>query len=268
MKNFSSNNVIVLIPTKNRPSLLERALKSVNDQKCLPSLIVVVNDSDEPYVKETQKVVESFKPELLIIEKINDRTRSLSGAVNSGLEVIKKMIINVENYFIAFLDDDDWWDPTYIQECSKIALDGNYDWIISGIVRYDKKNPNGWNMPIPNEITRSMIFIGNPNVQGSNLFLKLSLMVKINGFDEYLISSTDRDICIRLLEVTDIKIGYLNRHLVHHWAMDDYNRLSTAKTTLKEKGLQLFYQKYKSSMTEKEQVLFKERVRNYFLIDL
>ena len=96
----------------------------------------------------------------------------------------------------------------------------------------------------------------------------MSFLIQINGFDESLISSTDRDICIRLLDECDIKIGFINQYFVHHWAMDDYTRLSTPKTPQKEKGLRLFFEKYKSSMTEREQVLFKERVLNLFLIDL
>lgn len=39
--------------------------------------------------------------------------------------------------------------------------------------------------------------VGNPHVQGSNLFLRLGSLLEAGSFDEALQSCTDRDLCIR-----------------------------------------------------------------------
>lgn len=110
--------------------------------------------------------------------------------------------------------------------------------------------------------------IGNPNIQGSNMFIRLDLFNRIGGFDEELISSTDRDVCIRLLQEPNTIFTILNEHLIHHWAFDDIPRLSSPGTKSKENGLRLFYKKYRHLMSSEIEEAFKLRALNLFKINL
>src|SRR5438477_8694013 len=43
--------------------------------------------------------------------------------------------------------------------------------------------------------------VGNPHIQGSNLFVRLNALLEAGAFDESLASTTDRDLCIRLADL-------------------------------------------------------------------
>jgi glycosyltransferase involved in cell wall biosynthesis len=90
--------VSVVIPTRDRPGLLRRAIQSVVDQH-YPGEIecVAVFDQSEPYDVEVQLPARRL---LRIIE--NDRTPGLAGARNAG-------VLASEGELVAFCDDDDEW---------------------------------------------------------------------------------------------------------------------------------------------------------------
>lgn len=273
------NKVVhVIIPTRNRPKLLRRALSSVVKQTFLPQTVVVVNDSDDEFRDETSKEIASFDDRninsIQITEVLNQTKHGLSISINMGLNHLKTNThVNLTD-FVALLDDDDWWDAKYIETCvNSIEIESNTgtpNWIISGLIRYDVNNPQGIEQPVPKEeeIIVKTFLLGNPNIQGSNLFLQLGLFDKIGGFDEDLQSLTDRDICIRLIQEESTIFKIIQKHLVHHWAFDTLPRLSTPGTISKKKGLKLFYQKYAYLMTDEIKQAFKNRAKKLFSIDL
>ena len=48
--------LIVIIPTKNRPENLERALILVKDQTLLPDMVIIINDSKKEYEHNITKI--------------------------------------------------------------------------------------------------------------------------------------------------------------------------------------------------------------------
>jgi len=140
-------------------------------------------------------------------------------------------------------------------------------WIISGLIRYDENNPNGFNQPIPQKINVSDFLVGNPNVQNSNLFVRLEDFLSVGGYDEQLVSTTDRDISIRLLQ-NKVQYRILFNHLVHHDAFSRSKRLSQPGSTRKKKGLSRFYSKYAHLMNYNQKYEFKKRANEFFNIDL
>jgi FkbM family methyltransferase len=92
--------VCVLIPTRNRVSLLERSLSSVLDQSSLPDEVVVVNDAS---TDGTRQFLENFvknHPSTHVIVIHQD--------VNGGVNVARNQgIRSSSSDWIMFLDDDD-----------------------------------------------------------------------------------------------------------------------------------------------------------------
>lgn len=99
--------VSVVIRTRNRPRLLEEALKDVADQTFDGVEVVVVNDGDE--VEPVAGVVDGFRARGGVATII-DRTTEIHGrapAANAGLMATR-------GEFIVLHDDDDTWDPTFL----------------------------------------------------------------------------------------------------------------------------------------------------------
>lgn len=261
------SKAIVIIPTKNRPEKLKKALKSVKNQTLLPDEVIVVYEEDDQSKERIFQVVSDFQTALTIKLLVNKNTKSLSGAVNTALKHAANKVINQEKTYICFLDDDDWWDRRYLQNNLCYADEVNADWIISGLIRYDETCPHGLCQKIPESITIESFLVSNPNIQGSNLFVNLSSLISINGFDENLQSTTDRDVCIRLLDA-GVSYAILKNHLVHHDGFSREDRLSYPGSTKKTQGTVHFYSKYKNRMNSEQIGLFKERAQKLFGIEV
>lgn len=259
--------IITIIPTRNRPSYLQKALRSVAEQKRPPDVVYVIIDDDDPSISSVEAVVRQYQVVLPVILLQNTHTQNLSGAVNTGLDKAKEDYPNSEMVFVSILDDDDWWDRSYLFNLSRYAEETKAEWILSGLIRHDVEHPSGYHQPIPDVLTKHDLYITNPNIQGSNLFVKLSKLLEIGGFDEQLISTTDRDVCLRLITV-DTTYAVLYNHLVHHDALPTHSRLSDPHSSRKRVGLHSFYQKYVHEMTGEERELFKKRAFELFHITI
>jgi UDPglucose 6-dehydrogenase len=260
--------VVVIIPTKDRPAKLSRALKSVADQTYRPELVVVVNDPVKEATEQTATVVSEYADRLPIRRIVNGHAENVSGAINSGLEFIANSMWDPENVFVALLDDDDWWERKYLENCAKYAREYGSDWVVSGLIRHDAKNLDGVFQDIPRSLGVSQFLVTNPNVQNSNLFVKANKLIAVGGYDEGLVSTTDRDVCIRLLQSNNIRCSILRNHLVHHDASDDPGRLSHPGSTRKAQGLTAFYRKYSGLMSSDQQTKFKERAKILFKVEI
>ena len=254
--------IIAVIPTNKRADVLSRALKSVEKQTMRPNLtlLVIEDDNDIPNI-------ELDYPVKIIVNK---RKRSLSGAVNQALEEIVKLgherDLDPVFTWIALLDDDDWWDLRYIEKCV-CAIDSNSQQIVTGLIRYDTNNPTGMKLPIPENLGKESFLAKNPNIQGSNLFLRMDAFVEVCGFDESLLSCTDRDICIRLFDRGHHEWVRIDEHLVHHDASLS-GRISDVGSYRKKMGLLKFAEKYRSIMTEEIWEEFVHISLTRFKIDL
>lgn len=263
----SDYSVVTIIPTKDRPNKLFDALNSVQIQEKKPDRILVITDSSlENYTKE-EIVVSGFSQDQNISLIKNNRTKNLSGAVNTALLQLISEEFNPNNTYISILDDDDTWNPKYIKSCYNEALDTNNDWIISGIIRYESIS-KGHLQKIPNTINTDEFFAGNPNIQGSNLFIRFSRLLEAGGFDEKMVSTTDRDLCIRLSMLPNITYCIINDHLVNHYALNDPCRLSYPKSERKKQGLEYFYHKYSPLMSSDIEIRFLNRCNTLFGINI
>jgi UDPglucose 6-dehydrogenase len=259
--------IIVIIPTKNRPDKLKRALSSVREQTLLPDEVIVVHEEEDPSQDRTFDVVQDFQGSLNIAFITNQNAKNLSGAANTAINYIHKNSTHPDNIYVSFLDDDDWWDRRYLQNNLCYAIETNVEWVISGLIRYDESHPKGIFQTIPDNISIESFLVSNPNIQGSNLFVRLSSLILIGGFDEALPSTTDRDVCIRLLDA-GVSYGFLRNHLVHHDAFSRSDRLSYPGSQRKMQGTLGFYSKYKDRMNVEQIGEFKERAQKLFGIEV
>lgn len=258
-------HIAVIIATRNRPSLLKRALRSIAQQTRQPETVLVISDCNSDHENQTRDAVQEASKILPDIQFFkNQRTNNLSGAINTGLYLSIQRGLVPESTWIAILDDDDEWTPEYLAECLKKAESQHCDVVVSGLIRHERTGDAGIPLTIPDTLTVHDFLIRNPHVQGSNFFVRFSTLLQAGGFDESLESTTDRDVCIRLFDLDTCHIGFVNKHLVHHWAIPGTNRLSEPESPRKKQGLTRFYQKYVPRMTEPEREAFQQRARDLF----
>src|SRR5262245_27026388 len=122
--------ISAIVPTCNRPAMLDRALRSIVAQTCAPAEVIVVDDSDRDAKDATRNVVEPCGlANVSLIE--NSHSKGASGARNSGAEP-------ATGELLAFLDDDDEWLPLYLFEALRRFEARNPDVICTDLLcRFD-----------------------------------------------------------------------------------------------------------------------------------
>lgn len=96
--------ISVVIPLYNKASLIEKTIQSVLQQTYTDFELIIVNDG-------------STDNSVAVVESISDSRMRLLSIVNSGVSVARNRGLKAAaRPYIAFLDGDDWWAPTFLEE--------------------------------------------------------------------------------------------------------------------------------------------------------
>lgn len=104
--------ISVVIPLYNKESSIQKTIESVLVQTYKDFELIIVDDGS---TDNSVNIVEciSVNNQLKLIRKSNG---GVSSARNEGIN-------NASGDYIAFLDGDDLWEPTYLEEMYKLILD-------------------------------------------------------------------------------------------------------------------------------------------------
>jgi glycosyltransferase involved in cell wall biosynthesis len=190
--------VSVVIPTHNRSGQLKRAIDSALAQTHRNLEIIVVDDAS---TDNTQDVVAAFR-DLRIRYVRRDENRGASVTRNIGIQAAM-------GTYIAFLDDDDEWEPEKTEE--QLKLLGRYDAVVC-TYRMDHKGDaitvkHGARAAVELDDLRQGFFLG---ASTSALMARGDVLKQI-PFDESLPIHEDWDLCIRIAQ--SYTIGYLDKPL-------------------------------------------------------
>ena len=175
--------VSAIIPTRDRPDLLRRAIRSVLDQRGGHLLeVIVVFDQEEP-----DKDLHAEFPDAPLRLVVNNRTPGLAGARNSGIDVAL-------GEWVAFCDDDDAWSRDRLQR--QLALANrlpHVDFVVAGIeIRRGNRSfvrvPNRSWITFP-DLLRSRIMEAHP----STFLVRRLAIDEIGEVDEKLPGSYAED---------------------------------------------------------------------------
>lgn len=102
------NRISVIMPTYNCANYIQEAINSILTQTLQPEEIIVVDDGS---TDNTASIIASIKDDR--IKYLKQKNSGVSSARNMGLN-------NAIGDFIAFLDADDKWRPTMLEEQASI----------------------------------------------------------------------------------------------------------------------------------------------------
>lgn len=250
--------IIGIIATKNRNDLLKNALDSAIHQTHKLDELVVVSDSDDETFEKDKSLC---KGKCIFIRDIY--ARNYAGNLNTAIDniVCRHIIennVDLDDIYIAFLDDDDRWRANYIESCS-LKLDGKPDFLVTGLNYSSGKK--SFPLSIPTSLNKSSFLAKNPHIQGSNTFIKLSTLLKAGCFDEAMNSTTDRDFFTRVMALNP-HYEIINEILVDVDASNTRPRL-TNNSDGKKASLSYFYSKYSGIMSNEDEVSFFERAKRF-----
>ena len=107
----------VIIPLYNKAAYIEKAIRSVLNQTYQEFELIIVDDgSTDESLKIAKNVMSFLSPPLGGWGVTHQQNQGVSTARNNGVKAAKYD-------YIAFLDADDWWEPTYLEEMKQLILD-------------------------------------------------------------------------------------------------------------------------------------------------
>jgi glycosyltransferase involved in cell wall biosynthesis len=203
---MDKHSVAVIIPCYNSSKYIGETLDSVLNQDYKYLEIVAIDDGS---TDETRKILESYLPKIRILSHPNNASLGPAASVNLGISESKSDLI-------AFLDSDDIWYPSKIEEQVKIFEKySDVGWVYTNGYVFDESDnilyklfPDGFQ---EENISRRIVlkcYIKTP----SSVMVRREAFEKIGLFQPYLRSGQDHDMWIRMSEVA--KFYYLPQFLI------------------------------------------------------
>lgn len=228
--------VSVIIPTHNRLDLLKNAVQSVLAQTFQDVEIIIINDAS----------TDGTHPYLAQLIETNPRIQAINNPQSLGGSKSRNVGIQVSTgKWVAFLDDDDTWEPEKLA-VQLAALYANPQ-AVACSASYQVNYPGGVKKIIntPGDIFPHELLKANVLGGASVCICASEVLKKIGGFDDKLRSAQDWDLWIKLRDAGTIIST--EQVLVQYYVHFNY-RISNDMRA-KYLGARRFYFKYKPQMT-------------------
>jgi len=222
-----------IVPTCDRPDFLPKTIRSILDQSLKAFEILVINNGKEdmlnlPEGLERKVTVHRIAP-----------YAGVAQARNFGAYL-------AQGDYLAFLDDDDIWNPNYLMNVSA-AIEEGPQCILSRIDKLENGQVLPWKNP-ENMITIKNMLTYNPGAGGSNVAIKKELFFKVRGFDPKLPPSEDKALVLEVLRSgQDVKVLPDNQIIAR---IHSIGRLTDNKNIIE--GICQFTRKYSFLMNREE----------------
>ena len=196
--------ISVVIPLYNKKEQVAQAIASVMAQTLLPMEIVVVNDGS---TDGSELVVEALTNPL--IRLIHQENGGVSAARNKGIEM-------AQGDWIAFLDADDQWKPTFLETMQQLAKTYPQCKVLAS--SYELQDYRGIRKPailhkIPFVVEHGILSnyfevasCSHPPIHSSGIMVQIQAIKSIGGFPVGVKSGEDLLTWARLAAIT--KIAY------------------------------------------------------------
>ena len=228
--------ISVVIPLYNKERSIVSTIESVVTQTYKDWELIIVDDGS---TDNSLEVVKNFVDGL----KIEDRRLKIVSQKNAGVSAARNAgIMAAKGEYVAFLDADDWWEPTYLEVSAKLIE----DYPGAGIYGTHHGNMYGDSkQEVPSLYPNHRGEIWNPWLNGSPYWTNSVIIAKrvfqtIPPFDERMSYGEDMDMWYRVMlsypcVYEDIALSY--------YRVDSENKLTDKPMPL-EKHIPYYIDKY------------------------
>ncbi|WP_080237110.1 glycosyltransferase family 2 protein [Spirosoma rigui] len=199
----------VVIPLFNKAIYIEKAVESVIQQTYADFELIIINDgsTDDSWLRVT---------------KIRDSRITFIDQPNVGVSDSRNRGVKQARFeYIAFLDADDWWESTFLEQMSRLIQDygeanlfgSNYYYVKHGKARVEPKGlPDTFRSGYINYID---LYVSEfcVLINCSFVVVRKQAFVQMGGFKSNLRFGEDIDLWIRLALTS--KVAYLNKPLAY-----------------------------------------------------
>lgn len=190
----SSPLVSIIIPAYNVATFIGETLESVFAQTFTNYEVIVINDGS-PDTEALEAVLEPFAARLRYLKQAN---AGASAARNHGLRV-------ATGEFIAFLDADDVWLPSYLAEQLEFLRQRKCELVCADALLFGESPQAGQTYmetlmataPSEGEVTFLELIKGERSLITSGIVVRRDLLLETGPFDEALHNAQDFDLWLR-----------------------------------------------------------------------
>lgn len=179
--------ISVVIPLYNKEHSILKAVQSVLNQTFEDFEVIIVNDGSTDNSVKVLKELNSHK-----IRIINKANGGVSSARNRGIK-------ESNSDFVAFLDGDDWWDPSFLMTLTNLKVKYPDAGIYTGkyLMVYNKKKSVKQNI-FPEKEGYFDIYTHLHSIHSSSILVNKKVFEVCGFFDENLTHGEDIDMWIRI----------------------------------------------------------------------
>lgn len=209
--------VSIIIPAYNVAPFIGETLGTVLAQTFADYEVIVINDGS-PDTEELERVLDPFRDRINYLKQEN---RGASAARNTGLRAAR-------GEFVAFLDADDLWLPSYLAEQIKFIRERNCDLVCADAeVFSDASHEEQTYMeslvgegPPTGDVTFLGLLSAEQNLITSGVVVRRERVFEVGLFDEALRNAQDFDLWLRLAR-HGTRMAYQRRTLLRYRSRDN-----------------------------------------------
>jgi len=204
--------ISVIIPAYNAAPYIGETLESVFGQTSTDYEVIVINDGS-PDTAELERVLETYLHRITYLKQEN---LGASAARNAGLR-------KARGEFVAFLDADDVWLPSYLRDQLAFIEQQGCDMVCADAMHFGGSPFDGRtymdvlmaDAPSNGEVTFKGLISGKQSLITSGLVARREAIFKVGLFDEALRNSQDFDLWLRLAR-NGSRLAYQRKLLLHY----------------------------------------------------
>ncbi len=183
--------VSVVVPVRNRPRVLQRAVETALEQSFQDLEVVVVDDAS---TDATLEVAQGFTDERVRVVALPERGGA-AAARNRGID-------EARGELVAFLDSDDTWHPTKLQRQVDHyrGLGASFGVVYTGYWEVEDGDARLGQVPrARGDLSRALLHHDHLSPT-STVMVETEALRAVGGFDEDLPARQDYDLWLRLSE--------------------------------------------------------------------